>query len=94
MLFRRKFIIQTPLRQPETETAYRGKLIPSINRAHNCRNRIWNHPIHVVILSAFGSIYLNMKDYKSKNNMHTSENGGSLNFNYFVKQVLQQTRIG
>ena len=41
---------------------YLCKLISSFNRSHNCRNGIRNNSKHPVILSAPGSIYLNMKD--------------------------------
>ena len=44
--------------------------ITSIDRVYGCRNGIWNDPIHLVILSAYSSFYLNVKDYKTENKMH------------------------
>ena len=45
--------------QLKTETTYLGKLISSIDRAHNCWNGIWNDPLCLVILSVYGSVKCN-----------------------------------
>ena len=46
---------------------YLGKLISSIDRALDHRNGVLNDPKCLVVLSAHGSIYLNVKDYETKN---------------------------
>ena len=57
------------------EIAYLAKLISdifqSVNRGHDHRNRIWNKPICLVILS----VYI-------RHQIQTGENGGSLDFNF------------
>lgn len=61
-----------------------------------------NDRVHKVILSAYSSIYLNVRDDKNENEMHddiwrwewTREYGSSLAFNSLVNQVLRQMRIG
>ena len=101
MLFQTKMIIQTRVSQRE-QTAYLGKLISSIDRAPDHRSRIWDDPIQLVILSAYDSIYLNMKNYETNHKTHIDieyerekcKNGGNLDFNYFVNQVSWPMRIG
>ena len=61
-------------RQPaETEIAYLGKLIFSVDRTHNRTNGIWKYVylIHLVTMSVYGSIYSNVKDYETENNLQT-----------------------
>ena len=70
MLFWRKMMIWTCVSQPEAELAHLGKLISSVDRAH--QRRILNDPIHQVILSAYGSIYMNVKDHENENKMYIS----------------------
>ena len=41
----------------------------SVNRRHDSRNRIWNEPVCLVILSAYISIYLKVEDYETQNKM-------------------------
>ena len=52
-------VFLTHVNQLETEIMYLGKLISSINRAHDCWNGILNNPLCLVILSVFGSIKCN-----------------------------------
>ena len=49
-----------------TGIAYLAKLISSIDRTHDHRNGIWFYPVCLVILSAYGSIYFNVKGYKTQ----------------------------
>ena len=39
-------------------------------QSHNHKNGIWKDPVCLVILSAYGSINLNVKNYKTENKMH------------------------
>ena len=56
----------------------------------------------LVILTAYGSIYLNVKDFEIENKLYAhNENewqymliGGSLNFNALANQASQEMRIG
>ena len=53
--------------------AYLGKLISSIDRAFSHRNGILNDLyICLVTLAAYGSIYLNVKEYETKTEMHVN----------------------
>ena len=64
-------IILTHVSQPEAEMAHLGKLTSSIERAHDCRNGIWNNFTCLVKVSVYSSIYLNVKDCETEKKMHT-----------------------
>ena len=55
------------------EIVYHAKLISgifwSVDRRCDSRNRIWNEPVCLVILSAYISIYLKVEDYETQNKM-------------------------
>ena len=52
------------------QIAYFHKTIPSIDSADDCQNGILNDPVHLAVLSAYGSINLNLKKYKMENKAH------------------------
>lgn len=54
--------VSNKVSQPDPVITYLGKLISSVNKAHTHRNGIFNDPVCLIILSAYGGIYLNAKD--------------------------------
>ena len=52
------------------QIAYFHKTIPSMDRADDCQNGILNDPVHLAVLSVYGSINLNLKKYKMENKVH------------------------
>ena len=50
-----------------TEIACFGKLISDTFRAVNSRNGIWNDPIGLVMLSAYGTLYSKVEDFETEN---------------------------
>ena len=69
MLFQRITIFRSCVSQLETEAAYPSKQISSIDTVLDHQNGISNNPLRVVMLSAWGSIYLNV-NMKTKNETH------------------------
>ena len=55
------------------EITYLAKLISgifwSVDRRHDSRNRIWNEPMCLVLLSAYISVYIKVEDYETQNKM-------------------------
>ena len=63
-------IIRTRASQLETRFENLGNLISSADTAHYRSSGIWNDPIRLVMLSACGCIYSNVKDYETENEIH------------------------
>lgn len=87
MLKFQRIKFQICVSQLDAEVTHLCKLISSWAQGH--WNGIWDDLTHLVILSVYGSIYSDVKDYETKNKMHlvmvsqiipTRENG-SLDFN-------------
>ena len=67
MLFQRIMILLTTCEWVWTEIVYLSKLISSIKGPYDRTNGITNNHTYLVILSAYGNIYSNVKDYNNNN---------------------------